>query len=78
MQVIALWDIHRLRGDFSFDHCARFCAITRDFRLAWFCVVAYFVAPNTRWGVGMAVRISEGHITRDGRDLTSVAGLRAS
>jgi hypothetical protein len=41
------------------------------YRLRWsetgtFCAVGHFVAENAQWRLGMAVHISEGHITCDG------------
>jgi hypothetical protein len=36
------------------------------------CVVRHFVAEEARWRVGMVVRVSQGHITCDSRNLAYI------
>jgi hypothetical protein len=58
-------------GRFRMGHVAEGQSfVTRH--ISRLCVVRNFVAQNARWRVGMAVRISEGHITCDAPNLPFV------
>ncbi len=46
--------------------------------LTAFCAVGHFVAENAQWRLGMAVYISEGHITCDGGTRPSYARFESS